>query len=185
MAINFDTLYQALGEGDLVARNTQIVTLNNRLKSNVQHINDLSPGTPMAVRKLITAQLNAYADNGQNVRSRTAFHCTIGWALTMTERILRSVISLMNCLLCHPLCFINFCDPYAQQFLPCVQGVKSLELHSVHGLWKCFLWCSQGLPKHLACIMPQQMVLQKRLLSISCILQSDFLFLKPVLHRPP
>jgi|EndMetStandDraft_9_1072997.scaffolds.fasta_scaffold286661_1 hypothetical protein len=84
-------LFQPPGSSNPEVRNSYIKYATNFLTSGT-HIKDLTPTTPMSVERLITAQMNYYANNDQNVRSRTLFNATpigIGWLLTLTARIIR------------------------------------------------------------------------------------------------
>ena len=91
-AVSFDSLFTPLRQLDLQDRNRNIIAAQRLLdgdgavleegRSAVGKTSGLTPVAPMAVTMLVTAQCNAYAGNGQNVRARTLFHATpigIGW----------------------------------------------------------------------------------------------------------
>lgn len=83
---------------ELDERNRSIVNAEKAMNGE-KKVKDLTPVAPMAVERLVTAQMNYYANNDQNVRSRTLFHATplgIGWALTVLARIIRIVVRTLG-----------------------------------------------------------------------------------------
>lgn len=91
-------LFTQLGTNSLDARNLEIAGAEKKMDGG-KKVTDLTPVAPMAVEKLVTAQMNYYANNDQNVRSRSLFHATpigIGWLLTLLARIIRIVVRTLG-----------------------------------------------------------------------------------------
>lgn len=88
------TLFTPLGGGELNVRNAAIVEATRQMDGGAR-VKDLTPVAPMAVERLVTAQMNHYADNDQNVRARTLFHATpigLGLVLTVAARVIRVAV---------------------------------------------------------------------------------------------
>lgn len=104
-------VFEPRGDADLVDRNKSIRRLNHHLKGKPENVNDnslnnLSPTTPTGVRRLIIAQTNDHAKNGQTVRTRTLQNASpigINWAFTLIARIIRVVIRTLGIIISVPL----------------------------------------------------------------------------------
>jgi hypothetical protein len=97
-------LFQSLRDGDLGARNSKIKQAQAKMDGG-KNVKDLTPVAPMAVERLVTAQMNYYANNDQNVRSRTLFHATpigLGWCLSFIARVIRVVVRTLGLIISCP-----------------------------------------------------------------------------------
>ncbi len=99
------TLFAPIGQRDsLETRNALIIAARDALRGT-KTVDELTPVAPMAVERLITAQMNHYANNDQNVRARTLFHATpigIGWLLTLGARIIRVLVRTIGIFISAP-----------------------------------------------------------------------------------
>jgi hypothetical protein len=89
---------------EIEVRNCKILEAAQKMDGD-KRLTDLTPVAPMAVVCLVTAQLNHYAGNDQNVRSRTLFHATpvgLGWVLTLVARVIRVVVRTLGIIISVP-----------------------------------------------------------------------------------